>query len=48
MFSSQEPVSGPNPSLTNETFKLPEDYDYVAQTDGSYFGVFIDEKRPSA
>jgi predicted DNA-binding transcriptional regulator YafY len=33
-----------NASLTNETFKLPEDYDYVAQTDGSYFGVFIGKK----
>jgi predicted DNA-binding transcriptional regulator YafY len=33
-----------NASLTNETFKLPKEYDYVAQTDGSYFGVFIGEQ----
>jgi predicted DNA-binding transcriptional regulator YafY len=33
-----------NAALTSETFKLPENYDYVAQTDGSYFGVFVGEK----
>jgi predicted DNA-binding transcriptional regulator YafY len=33
-----------NASLTNEIFKLPEDYDYAAQSDGSYFGVFIGKK----
>jgi predicted DNA-binding transcriptional regulator YafY len=33
-----------NASLTNEAFRLPEDYDYITQTDGSYFGVFIGEK----
>jgi predicted DNA-binding transcriptional regulator YafY len=33
-----------NAALTNETFKLPENYDYVTQTEGSYFGVFIGKK----
>ncbi|MDR2314449.1 MAG: WYL domain-containing protein [Spirochaetaceae bacterium] len=33
-----------NVSLTNETFTLPEDYDYIARTDGSYFGVFAGKK----
>jgi predicted DNA-binding transcriptional regulator YafY len=33
-----------NASLTDGTFKLPENYDYVTQTDGSYFGVFIGKK----
>jgi predicted DNA-binding transcriptional regulator YafY len=33
-----------NVSLTNETFRLPEDYDYVTKTDGSYFGVFVGKK----
>jgi predicted DNA-binding transcriptional regulator YafY len=33
-----------NVSLTNERFSLPGDYDYINQTDGSYFGVFIGKK----
>jgi predicted DNA-binding transcriptional regulator YafY len=29
-----------NAAVTNETFKLPKDYDYCSQVDGSNFGVF--------
>jgi predicted DNA-binding transcriptional regulator YafY len=32
-------------SLTNETFKLPKDFDYCAQNEGSYFGIFAGEKK---
>lgn len=34
-----------NVSITNESFKLPEDFDYCTQNDGSYFGIFTGEKR---
>jgi len=34
-----------NVSLTNESFKLPKDFDYCAKNDGSYFGIFIGEKK---
>jgi predicted DNA-binding transcriptional regulator YafY len=34
-----------NVSLTNESFKLPEDFDYCTQNDGSCFGIFVGEKQ---
>ena len=34
-----------NVSLTNKKFTLPEDFDYRTKNDGSYFGVFIGEKK---
>jgi predicted DNA-binding transcriptional regulator YafY len=34
-----------NVSMTNESFKLPKDFDYCTQNDGSYFGIFAGEKR---
>jgi predicted DNA-binding transcriptional regulator YafY len=33
------------PAATSSHFKLPPDYDYAAQNDGSYFGVFIGRKE---
>ena len=34
-----------NASLTNEHFSLPKDFDYGAKNDGSYFGIFLGEKK---
>jgi len=34
-----------NVSLTNERFTLPKDFDYSIKNDGSYFGVFLGEKK---
>jgi len=34
-----------NAALTNEHFSLPKDFDYCAKNDGSYFGVFLGEKK---
>jgi predicted DNA-binding transcriptional regulator YafY len=34
-----------NAALTNEHFTLPKDFDYCAKNDGSYFGVFLGEKK---
>ena len=34
-----------NASITNERFTLPRDFDYCAKSDGSYFGVFLGEKK---
>ncbi|MCL1910722.1 MAG: WYL domain-containing protein [Leptospirales bacterium] len=34
-----------NASLTNESFALPKDFDYRTKNDGSYFGVFLGEKK---
>jgi predicted DNA-binding transcriptional regulator YafY len=34
-----------NAALTNERFKLPKNFDYRAQNDGSFFGVFAGEKK---
>jgi predicted DNA-binding transcriptional regulator YafY len=34
-----------NISITNERFKLPENFDYCTKNDGSYFGIFAGEKR---
>ena len=31
--------------LTNEHFTLPKDFDYCSKNDGSYFGIFIGEKK---
>ena len=32
-------------ALTNERYTLPKDFDYCAKNDGSYFGVFIGNKK---
>jgi predicted DNA-binding transcriptional regulator YafY len=34
-----------NTALTNERFTLPKDFDYQANNDGSFFGVFSGEKK---
>ncbi|GHV02374.1 hypothetical protein FACS189485_02620 [Spirochaetia bacterium] len=34
-----------NASLTNETFKLPQDFDYTAKNNSSYFGIFEGKKQ---
>jgi predicted DNA-binding transcriptional regulator YafY len=34
-----------NAALTNETFKLPEDFDYNAKNNNSHFGVFEGKKQ---
>jgi predicted DNA-binding transcriptional regulator YafY len=34
-----------NISLTNERFTLPKDFDYCAKNKGSYFGVYLGDKR---
>jgi predicted DNA-binding transcriptional regulator YafY len=34
-----------NISLTNERFTLPKDFDYGIKNDGSYFGVFLGDKK---
>jgi predicted DNA-binding transcriptional regulator YafY len=34
-----------NAALTNETFKLPPDYDFFAKHDGSYFGLYIGKEQ---
>jgi predicted DNA-binding transcriptional regulator YafY len=34
-----------NVSLTNEHFTLPKNFDYCLKNDGSYFGIFIGEKK---
>jgi predicted DNA-binding transcriptional regulator YafY len=34
-----------NAALTETAFTLPADYDYCAQADGSYFGVFHGKKK---
>jgi predicted DNA-binding transcriptional regulator YafY len=34
-----------NPSLTNERFALPKDFDYRIKNEGSYFGVFLGKKK---
>jgi predicted DNA-binding transcriptional regulator YafY len=34
-----------NAAITNESFKLPEDFEYAAQNDSSYFGIFAGAKR---
>jgi predicted DNA-binding transcriptional regulator YafY len=34
-----------NISLTNERLSLPKDFDYEIKNDGSYFGVFLGEKK---
>ncbi|GBU28977.1 hypothetical protein R84B8_02539 [Treponema sp. R8-4-B8] len=34
-----------NASLTNERFTLPKDFDYCTKNNGSYFGVFLGEKK---
>jgi predicted DNA-binding transcriptional regulator YafY len=34
-----------NISLTNERFRLPKDFEYKIKNDGSYFGVFLGEKK---
>ncbi|GHU43792.1 hypothetical protein FACS1894190_14610 [Spirochaetia bacterium] len=31
--------------LTDETFKLPKDFDFRRRVDGSTFGVFVDDKK---
>ena len=34
-----------NAALTNEWFTLPKDFDYRVRNDGSYFGIFIGDKK---
>jgi predicted DNA-binding transcriptional regulator YafY len=34
-----------NAAMTNERFKLPKNFDYCANNDGSFFGVFAGEKK---
>jgi predicted DNA-binding transcriptional regulator YafY len=34
-----------NVSLTNEHFTLPKDFNYQIKNDGSFFGVFLGEKK---
>ncbi|WP_232616737.1 helix-turn-helix transcriptional regulator [Treponema primitia] len=34
-----------NASLTNETFKLPQDFDYNAKNNNSHFGIFEGKKQ---
>lgn len=34
-----------NASLTNENFNLPKNFEYSIKNDGSYFGVFLGEKK---
>jgi predicted DNA-binding transcriptional regulator YafY len=31
--------------LTNERFSLPKDFDYSTKNDGSYFGLYIGQKK---
>jgi predicted DNA-binding transcriptional regulator YafY len=34
-----------NITVTNDTFRLPHNYDYSARVDGSYFGVFAGQEK---
>ena len=34
-----------NAAFTNEHFTLPKDFDYCAKNAGSYFGIFLGEKK---
>jgi predicted DNA-binding transcriptional regulator YafY len=34
-----------NVALTDDTFKLPSDFDFRARVDGSNFGVFVSEEK---
>jgi hypothetical protein len=34
-----------NPTACTETFTLPKNYDFRLRNDGSYFGVYSDEKK---